>query len=945
MSKTESKIGEGVAQIKESQDEKTYFEVVIAGTGDFTFEDFRASKFYLSDEFIPKKFIDAGYTHATSSISFSEFSESKGGEEKADGEKEKERADGGKEDVEPAKKAEPKDVVKDEEGASTETMKELVIPKVPAIIGEFDPKVAQIPAINLTGTLNVPKFTRAFWSGVKFHQSELNHDLLWYLEYGKINATTERDTRVSIADAVREWCEQKTFGMFGKFPHSEEPMFREADATEPSAMGFPVHEAVKSLMHPDAIRSARMFLRRITDHTLAPNPNNRRNRVKRFAALTDDEKMFQITADGITRRRLGEVRDLHSFMAPMRDMFRTLRPLPVFDTSLRKCYMPDEMKAWGEFMDRNSTLRNTQWDILENIVATRIPLMIEAKSTTFDELTKVISAKNDTANEVDQYPTKLNKRSADSVGLALFTSFLGSRYGRLSMPHIVLDDISLSTLMDCICAKILLAHDRVHSRTIVNVDNYIAKHIVPGLPGYNAANETYDDVLAETGAVNYLERGYANGVLNRGLQSSILFYTFVRTTQNGAGWSDAGASTIHPVPAAAARFLQPRAYWYRSPTGRDLRRGDVPVQFENFVKWVTSLRKIRLTVSSPHDRVGETVLKLLRWLATKRHEFAETMFFAQRVVKLFSYNPIVYPSHTYHESEIAEITIPTNGCFSFLAFSNFSGTTPLDPPIDLIHAGWKMHEDFNSFVFYYHLYKSYMTDQVFSRKDWVKKALDYAHSESGFKSYLERRLVTDNELLSVDMPDANFITVDWNDRRQLVQTFINKHISAFGVYKSVYFYPNAPFGAIGPIQRYLQPKGKPDKVFNFTQIQDLIATERYTQVLQAARAAGEMIEFQVPVNYSRQHVLNWANRGSIVQLPTSSAVFSLGDVVFDFTWEEYVIDDNSAEYAEQLNSNWILPFIPYTIANENYILTLFDHVEMDKFEVEIVTDLPFDATY
>jgi hypothetical protein len=950
MSDLDKKLNDSSVYIAASQSLEQFVGEEISKIEDASLSDYIETTHFKEGKFIPNEFKAKGYTpsHALK-MSYDDYSKQGEGVVEAKEDKKMDKKDEKDKPVMKDAAPPPPADSKDEEGAAVSTLKDQItsLPTIPEPKGDV-PVEKRVPAINLTGTIVKPKFTDKFWSGVKYVQSEHNHDLLWYLDYGLISATTQRDTKIEVANRVREWIEERTFSMFGKFPREEEPMYRYDKITKRGHMGFDVHSAVQDLMHEDQARTTRKFLRQMSDAAVAPNPNKTRNRIKRFAAITDDEAQFQIQADAITRRRLGEVRELHEFLKPMRDMWRTLKPLPPLDYTLRKCYKPDEMRAWGDFMDKNFTLRNTHWDILENIVQTRVAINVEAKTTTIDELTKVISARNDSANEVDQYPQTLSKRAADRTALLYFTSLLASRFGKLSMPHIVLDDISLSTLADCIMAKVLIPYHCMNKDAVIDIDNYIARYLLPAFKNsYVRARDTFDVTLAESRQVNYLTEAFKNGVIRTSANGVDLAATrnFLLTTPQGGGWGNAGQIEIHNVPAAAQAFLQPRKYWYQSVSGRRLARNEIPAQFEFFVKFVEKISVLQLIISSPHDNVGKTLLKLLRWAATRRRAFAEMSFYAERVVRSLSYTPLVYPSDAYPENTLAELPIPTGGLYSFIAFMQVNGSTPIDPPIDLIHAGWKIHEDFNSFVFYYHHYRRYMTDSVFSRKDWVLKALEYSHSDSGFKSYLQTRLITDEELLSVEMPDANFVAQDWNSRAALVTQFINSHLEAFHISKSAYYYPNAPYGNLGPIQRFLEPKAHPDQSFTYQEVQELIADEKFAITLTSARQLGQMVEFKFPVNFDRRHVLEWKNSGSIIQLPTSTTVFSAGDIVFDYTFDEYVIDDTSADLAEKLDSNWLLPFVPFTVADSNYILTLFRQIEMDKFEVEIVTDLEFMATY
>lgn len=816
-------------------------------------------------------------------------------------------------------------------------------------MGASEPKVSQIAAMKLDGVLDVPSALHSFFSGVIMLQSEHTHDVHFTLDYkDRFDTSSERDYRLSVMAKELEMIKKWTTYL-GTIPNEEEPMFKRARVTSPNAIGFDMHKAVASLMHENNNRTVRSFLTGLEDITVnAQDPRKKRYRKLAAAVCTDEEYLLLTRSDEITRRRFDKVAVLHSFLRHLRDMSNRIEELGIIDDLLVKFYRPAPQRALTSTIKSNFRMGAIWTDLWRHIVSISIPLKLESSQATFRELINVLSANNNQHRIVNDYPAQLSTTDGRNFMQALYTAFLCNRFTRLSV-NIVLSEVSLATLMMCLLLKLIVPKQLMSEAAVIDIDNYLARWFIPAIPGFKPGVIPIDIIKAENRTKNYLESQYKAAVLNnsQGIDTNAI-WNFLRTTPSGKGWATAGLQVREPIPNEAVGLLNRDDIWYDRPFGIVMQsRRDIIPQFQNFMLMVDAIQSSKaqgekLRINSPHDRLGSALIKLLAYTASKRDQFSEFAWFTDRVLRFYTYNSLYIPDDGIEPilGEYEPMVLPLNGPFSAIAYGDFNAREELVAPINLIHAGWRVNEDYNNFVSTWLHVNEFMTDDIFGRKDRLVKALDLSSDSTGLISVLRGRLIAENDQVALELPLV-YPDRDWTDRRAMVRRFRVENKIGFRLADQLIYRFDPPAIRKPGFSRLIDYSGDTFDVLSYKQLQDLIANEKYAAKLQASRRVGERIVYDMPVTYEIEYIKEWKELPSPIILPSESTYLKITPVKFQWTYDDIILDDTRKEIAERSFTPYgvdVDPFIAHDVA---FLLKLMRHIEVDKTDLQFVFKFKF----
>jgi hypothetical protein len=821
-----------------------------------------------------------------------------------------------------------------------------------ATIAPVDIKTAEIATINLTGKLEAPAPSVGFFSGVKMTQSKFSGDPVFTLEYDMIDAPTERDYRENRAKVALKWAKSRSY-MFK--PTSElEPMYKEADATVDSQIGFPIHSEVMRLAAPNRKRVALTYLRGIRDDPVT-NPRDRPYAKLATFVGTVAERNFMIAMDAIARRRFAEVADLRNFFEPMADMFTRVDAMGQIDTRKRKFYRPGPQNALQQWLSDNFITRVPMFEAILNYVRREVALKVQASDATFRQFLQILGMQNNQARAVTDYPARLSSTAGRKTGELLFAIQVANNLARIQI-DVPMDDVSLGTLMQCLLAKLLLSKDQVTEGTILDVDNYLARWLVPALPGYTQVNDPLIGHFSEARLRqrNFLTEQYRRNVIanvamqggdgvpaQRGINHTAI-WDFLLTTPAGGGWASAGNALDVPLPAVAVPYLNNRTKWYAMPFGEELpTHTAVPEQFKRLSRFLRIALSRRVEIASPQERIGQSIVKLLQWLESKELAFGSFVFYMQRVVPKLAYNSLIMPDLKVPAHLLDPITLPPDGLMSFIAYGEFDHRTDVKVPFDLIHGAWKVHEDFQSLVDHFHFFADRLTDKSYSRKDYLKFALAHTSDSTGFIKYLSEQLLTEGMFASAVMPDRGYVSQDFTDRIKLAEDFIDEHLGAFGVRRAFYFDPAPERISDDTFQRRLRPGSAVLRTVTRREVEDLVGEEKFVALLREARAKGKLIKFDMPVNFKRAEVEKWVAHEVPLSLPSGSRYFTVKPIVMDYTFSDVVINDDINDMLLAKDSEWLVSDEDFVATDESYIASLISHIQVDKEPITFDTVVNF----
>jgi hypothetical protein len=808
-----------------------------------------------------------------------------------------------------------------------------------------EPKVSLVATINFNQRMSPPPFINTFPdSMIEYKQSKYDYSLRIRLNSGEtIDASNPVVFDKSVLDMCVKWM-KKYYLKIGNVKSEIEPSFGRAKITPYDAIGFNLKKAFLDIDHEN-VRRFDDVLATVADSDV-PDKDKARAYTYKSIILHASELALLTRADEISVRRYRGPDLLHAFFARMADMQIIVNPLPTYDADFVKTYVPPKMVALDKFINSNFLMPTAMWEIWSHIVKTHIPISIIANDVTFQELLQVMSATNSVHRKVNDYPARLSSVKGLQFIQVWLTAKFASRYGKMFIPA-PLEDVSLSYLMQCVCAKLMVAKHEIATDSLIDVDNYIARWLLPAfLTPTGKAKYVFDYERARDRSVNYLELNYRAGVL-----AMPSFWGFFLTTNTGGGWATAGQNQVIPVPVESVNYLNKRKFWYRPCSGRLLdRRDETPMQFQLLMQFVAAIPiEKQLIISSAHEHIGRSLVKLLAWLVSKRSEFSDVIWFYDRVISKYSYNALCFVDDMQPREHADNIIISPDAIFSALSYLSADARTQIDLPLGLIHAAWAIHDDFNELNDYYSLIKDRMNTDVsrniYTRKDFFKWAVEKSTNGTGFLTYLQGKMIDNDELKSTNMPGSRYVTDDFTDRYANVAKFINQNLQAFGVSKHFRYAPLATYGSNLHFKRFLTSDSDPFRTISYQELQMLISTETYGPLMREARLNGRVIVFGFPINFTLASTDVWTTMKGPLVLPTATNVASFQPIKVEFTDRDIILNDNASDIADFGVYPWLIDELPFIGYDVSFFTAMIRNIVTPKRDWTFVADVTFSAAF
>jgi hypothetical protein len=793
---------------------------------------------------------------------------------------------------------------------------------------------AATPRFSLARKL--PKVITSFRSNLKYMQTTYKKDVIFYSRDDLTISVKDRAAfELSFFETVSALAD-RIDGYLGVFPSVIEDYYQESKITPYDKIGFNAKAFIDSLDHPNRYRTAKAFPKTLENTVRGLNRMDVRYRKKIVYLGQAHEHDFIVASDTAARARFAPARQIHDLFAHFRDMNITIAPLQNYDPRKHFFLRPYRLDALGAWLDmpENARLRSTMWDVAYDMVTTTLPTNIVPNDTTLASLLSVMGARRSSYSQVHNYPHKLNSSMAIEAFKAVITSKMASRWGQIWV-DIPIDDLDIGILFACITMKLYHRQEEIHPRTVVDIHNYLARWLIPSLPGYRIARDPFNLNVARDRGNDYLLAQYTSGCV----QGMPAFWEFILS------WVDAGQSADVPLPNVAVNLMNPRTCLYKPFTGKTNTRKETPLIFVRFTNWLLEIRNARarnpFNLDSPDKYVDESFYAMLRWMRERRDPYTEMSYFIDRYLRSHSLNALVYPDHSAFRDELDPVIVPLDGYMSLFAYGNFSGSTPLIPPVDLVSTAWALHENFDELVMHYHLAERFLTRDVWSRKDYMEHAFAKTPT-SPLLQQLKMKLFDEGEMSSMVMLPDTYIDHDIRHRFDLAEAYIRAHIHEFGMIEDFIYAPDSVYAQLGNnIQRILVPSGVEGNALTYEDVQDLISSEGFAAVIRSARENKQYIKFKFPAAYEFNHVEQWKDQPSILTLPTKSTVLQVGAIRIDFTFDDVVIDDTIASMADERNAAYLSTRHPFIHKQEEILPELYFHIEVDREEPVLTHTVEF----
>jgi hypothetical protein len=353
-----------------------------------------------------------------------------------------------------------------------------------------------------------------------------------------------------------------------------------------------------------------------------------------------------------------------------------------------------------------------------------------------------------------------------------------------------------------------------------------------------------------------------------------------------------------------------------------------------------------LVIPGAHQRLGQALISLLAYAASKGYPFAEYVWSANRMMRYMTYNSLYIPDDgkVPVSGQYEVQMIGGDAAFSALAYADFNGRMDIPVPLDIIHMAWRANEDINSLIDQWHLVSEFMFDDIFGRKDLLMKAFSYVNDSTGLVAILKGRLLAMNDQISVKFPDRSMISPDFADRRAMVERFLAVSNIGYRLAPELIYKFNADARRLPGFARVIDYTPIRPVWLTYSMLQDQIANETYASLLQGVRANGQTLVIRSPIPYEIENVNKWEDaHESALIMPTETSYLALKNQKYRFTYDDVIIDDTRKEVAERTYNQWGVDIDPFIAHDFSFVRGLFNHIEVDKENLKFVTHMAFHA--
>jgi len=791
----------------------------------------------------------------------------------------------------------------------------------------------------ISSDLETFQFREGFTSIVKMNLTGRDK-LPWFELTKKIGGFNGRkEFRLAFAAFVDEIV--RTYdGIYRSLSSVPEPVFELHKMSNPSKAGFDIYSAIKSLP-PQRYAKAIPIVR-----TFEKLENGKISDVDNYFGLADEVRISaELQKINLKRAREIDIFTLHDWIKNLDDEFYYLRPLPHdLDPDFQIVVAPGPFVAFNQFVDKNRFMHDILRDVINEVVRKHVILPLDQATETFVDLLERLNVRIGTFSKVSKLPSQISSAAGTEFLRSLMVASLVGRYVAL-YAEIDLNKMQLPTMLFCMMAKLLTPIDVWTNNFVHDCDNYIARWVLPALPGFRQSYYEFDYAKAKYREKNYLVENLTNGCF--GGNEGAIYSAYLLTTDSGNGWSGAGAKSVVGVPRHSDKFLNRHDIYYRRLFGKEMMDDeDVVPQFENFSNFVNFFRTGKeIKFSASDSQLGIPFARILMMLGEKRDEIAAMAFYLDRVQRKLALMSIAYPcadrkEHSYYST----IKVDPMGPMSALLLGRFADMEVTNFSVDHIYYGWYVHEWMNEFVARYAYYKDLLIAPWFKKKDRLEQAFSTTTRNPGFMAVVRDKAMSDQIKETLEIPDVTTVRTEWFDKRKLAEQFILERTHLLGFIDHFYFTTNYKEKEDRLVKRAYEVGSRDaDEKIDLDGLERIAAQRGFAELVSKARD-GKIIRFDIPIHIGRKEEQDYFTQ-SIPVTATGDTPVSIGQIDYYHWWRDQDLFLDPNKLAFHRPPEWLLDTQPFINEDEALLPELSHQFQTFKIGYQIFKDFAFVKRY
>ena len=446
---------------------------------------------------------------------------------------------------------------------------------------------------------------------------------------------------------------------------------------------------------------------------------------------------------------------------------------PDFDRTIR----PPMMLAFGRMIRENQFLESHMMNVGSTIINSKFSITTKSgvSASNFRELLNSVNARAGLFNSAFTFPTQIKLQDGKNfLTNLLLASFMGE-FVRISY-DVDFENGTLAMLIGCITMKACVPLHFMDPDSALDIDNYLAKYLLPGFPAahFNANGYVFDLNDANMRTKNFLSLSIRGGAI-RGLRS---WETFLLTTSDGAGWGTAGI--VNPVtpPSKVSRYFNDRKYYYVPISGvLQNFENSIPQQFINFSAAINAVTRVQFSFAGFDNNFNSAFKSLLVLLSNKTRRWSGIVWHLDKTIRKLNLLSIAHPIVNIKEQrgDIPYVTMPVLGAYS--AIINIEGSSiGLTKPIDIneLFGAMMVHKWANEFTEKLHYFRDVLVKPYFTRSDAIREAVSKTISDPGFAKIFYDDILDVRHIDDFSIPDVNLVEDEFfrklNATKNMIET-------------------------------------------------------------------------------------------------------------------------------------------------------------------------------
>lgn len=733
------------------------------------------------------------------------------------------------------------------------------------------------------------------------------------------------------------------------------PVFGRAKVTRESQIGFAGYSFIQS-REVQVYRGLVSVLEGLgNEDVIDANPTNSSNRKRVVVCCHPEERKLQNLLHELGTRRLIEIDDLWRWFQHAGDEFHIVQQPSIYiDRRFNKTVMPGPYSSFYKFIDNNKFARAFATDLVRDLIRTHLSIDVEKRQETIIGLLKTYEIRTNQLSPIGDLGTVLNASAADDLFKNIVVAMLMGKYCKLNYVFDFSGKLNVFTLVSAIVMKLMTPIQIWDRETVIDVDNYLAKWLLPRIPGVNKMQYTWDTVQATSKTVNFLTRNRNANVLQNG-QIAAAFWDVFLTLDNGHGWGGTELNGMSSFPPGSDRFLGRSDVFFAYYAGKEIRDPEIEMtlQMKRFQALMNVLRTQKEILMynridrSEWDMVTKTLIMVNdRWQLISK--MAMTIDIIQRRLGMVS---VLAPTRPEYQDvpgvDTYNLTVPFNAPVSLLFLGVFNNKSPISVSTIYIKWGWGVHEFFNELVEKYQYVQGIFGSTQEKRYHWNKKwrierAFSMVKNDPGLKAPLLALIHKDMNIEGIQWPQLGPDTSrnEFTTKMRWIDDFVWANRALFGFTNRFYYTNN--YSQARPVYFRRDWKKSEDTanatVLNYDQLTRAVQAIGFGNTLRGVREANvpRAIMFEIPVKIDMKEEVGAFSQPDLINFDTKEKT-KVGTLTYYFTWYWHLNVDMDNKVALSRDPNWVIDArsLPFIDQDVEYVRALFGYAVAykDKFNL------------